>query len=258
MFTKVRQVRAFESVIQQVESAILQGRFATGDRLPSERELQGMLDVSRNTLREAVKAKPDDVDADAVVALQDVADAELLDHLAVAFMDDGWSVKKLIRRIVLSRGYQLAAVHDAFYKGEIAAEIGRYSRARDGLLEARDRARFETRIEEPVSLAVGNTVLYGAIAGECYFRGVAGERFAVRNSGALAVVEGVGDHGCEYMTGGTVVVLGQAGRNFALVRSVKGNRTRTTSPRTRGRPPVPEGTRMLDRLSCCLVVELGL
>jgi len=58
-------------------------------------------------------------------------------------------------------------------------------------------------------------VLYGAIAGEAYFRGVAGERFAVRNSGAHAVVEGVGDHGCEYMTGGTVVVLGSTGRNFA-------------------------------------------
>ncbi|NDU87989.1 MAG: glutamate synthase large subunit [Ferrovum sp.] len=65
------------------------------------------------------------------------------------------------------------------------------------------------------NIIVGNTVLYGAIAGECYFRGVAGERFAVRNSGAIAVVEGVGDHGCEYMTGGTVVVLGEAGRNFA-------------------------------------------
>jgi glutamate synthase (NADPH/NADH) large chain len=65
------------------------------------------------------------------------------------------------------------------------------------------------------NIIVGNTVLYGAISGECYFRGVAGERFAVRNSGALTVVEGVGDHGCEYMTGGTVVVLGQAGRNFA-------------------------------------------
>jgi glutamate synthase (NADPH/NADH) large chain len=58
-------------------------------------------------------------------------------------------------------------------------------------------------------------VLYGAIAGECYFRGVAGERFAVRNSGAIAVVEGSGDHGCEYMTGGVVVVLGKTGRNFA-------------------------------------------
>ena len=65
------------------------------------------------------------------------------------------------------------------------------------------------------NIIVGNTVLYGAIAGECYFSGVAGERFAVRNSGAVAVVEGVGDHGCEYMTGGVVVVLGATGRNFA-------------------------------------------
>jgi len=65
------------------------------------------------------------------------------------------------------------------------------------------------------AIIVGNTVLYGAISGECYFRGVAGERFAVRNSGAIAVVEGTGDHGCEYMTGGVVVVLGQTGRNFA-------------------------------------------
>jgi glutamate synthase (NADPH/NADH) large chain len=65
------------------------------------------------------------------------------------------------------------------------------------------------------SIIVGNTVLYGAISGECYFRGVAGERFAVRNSGAIAVIEGAGDHCCEYMTGGVVVVLGYTGRNFA-------------------------------------------
>ena len=65
------------------------------------------------------------------------------------------------------------------------------------------------------NIIIGNTVLYGAIAGEAYFRGVAGERFAVRNSGVLAVVEGVGDHGCEYMTGGCVVVIGSTGRNFA-------------------------------------------
>lgn len=65
------------------------------------------------------------------------------------------------------------------------------------------------------NIIVGNTCLYGAIAGEVYFRGVGGERFAVRNSGATAVVEGVGDHGCEYMTGGCVVVLGGTGRNFA-------------------------------------------
>jgi glutamate synthase (NADPH/NADH) large chain len=65
------------------------------------------------------------------------------------------------------------------------------------------------------NIIVGNTVLYGAISGEAYFQGVAGERFAVRNSGAVAVVEGLGDHGCEYMTGGVVVVLGDTGRNFA-------------------------------------------
>lgn len=65
------------------------------------------------------------------------------------------------------------------------------------------------------TVLIGNTVLYGATSGEAYFAGTAGERFAVRNSGAMAVVEGVGDHGCEYMTGGTVVVLGRTGRNFA-------------------------------------------
>src|SRR5213593_628528 len=65
------------------------------------------------------------------------------------------------------------------------------------------------------NILIGNVALYGATSGEAYFRGVAGERFAVRNSGAHAVVEGVGDHGCEYMTGGRVVVLGQTGRNFA-------------------------------------------
>ncbi|HEX2197582.1 MAG TPA: glutamate synthase-related protein, partial [Burkholderiales bacterium] len=71
------------------------------------------------------------------------------------------------------------------------------------------------RGEPTENIITGNVVLYGAIAGEAYFRGVAGERFAVRNSGAHAVVEGVGDHGCEYMTGGVVVVLGLTGRNFA-------------------------------------------
>jgi glutamate synthase (NADPH) large chain len=69
--------------------------------------------------------------------------------------------------------------------------------------------------EPTENIIVGNTVLYGAIAGEAYFEGVAGERFAVRNSGAIAVVEGTGDHGCEYMTGGVVVVIGDTGRNFA-------------------------------------------
>jgi glutamate synthase (NADPH/NADH) large chain len=77
------------------------------------------------------------------------------------------------------------------------------------------RPTHDSGIVPEESIIVGNTVLYGAIDGECYFRGVAGERFAVRNSGAVAVIEGAGDHCCEYMTGGVVAVLGRTGRNFA-------------------------------------------
>ena len=77
------------------------------------------------------------------------------------------------------------------------------------------RPSIEFRGDATRNIIVGNTVLYGATSGEAFFRGVAGERFAVRLSGATAVVEGTGDHGCEYMTGGTVVVLGRTGRNFA-------------------------------------------
>jgi glutamate synthase (NADPH/NADH) large chain len=86
-----------------------------------------------------------------------------------------------------------------------------------GLSGGRIIVRQPAHVERDASqnIIVGNTVLYGAIAGEAYFNGVAGERFAVRNSGAIAVVEGTGDHGCEYMTGGVVVVLGKTGRNFA-------------------------------------------
>jgi len=77
------------------------------------------------------------------------------------------------------------------------------------------RPNTEFRGRAVDNIICGNTVLYGAIAGEAFINGVAGERFAVRNSGATTVVEGTGDHGCEYMTGGTVVVLGETGRNFA-------------------------------------------
>jgi glutamate synthase (NADPH/NADH) large chain len=86
-----------------------------------------------------------------------------------------------------------------------------------GLSGGRVIVRPPSHVERAANenIIVGNTVLYGAIAGEAYFNGVAGERFAVRNSGAVAVVEGTGDHGCEYMTGGVVVVLGKTGRNFA-------------------------------------------
>lgn len=73
----------------------------------------------------------------------------------------------------------------------------------------------ESTLVPEENILIGNTVLYGAVSGKAFFRGIGGERFAVRNSGAHAVVEGVGDHGCEYMTGGTVVILGATGRNFA-------------------------------------------
>jgi glutamate synthase (NADPH/NADH) large chain len=105
----------------------------------------------------------------------------------------------------LARGITLDLVGDANdYVGK------GLSGGRIVVSQPRQATRDPTR-----NIIVGNTVLYGAIAGEAYFEGVAGERFAVRNSGAVAVVEGVGDHGCEYMTGGVVVVLGETGRNFA-------------------------------------------
>jgi len=106
------------------------------------------------------------------------------------------------------------------------------------------------------SIIVGNTVLYGAIEGECYFRGVAGERFAVRNSGAIAVVEGVGDHGCEYMTGGVVVVIGKTGRNFAAgmsggvayVLDEEGDFAERCNMAMVELEPVPEEDDMLEKL----------
>jgi glutamate synthase domain-containing protein 2/glutamate synthase domain-containing protein 1/glutamate synthase domain-containing protein 3 len=84
-----------------------------------------------------------------------------------------------------------------------------------GVIAVRPRAGMSSDFVAEHNVIVGNTVLYGATAGKAFFRGLAGERFAVRNSGAWAVVEGMGDHGCEYMTGGRVVVLGPTGRNFA-------------------------------------------
>ncbi len=78
-----------------------------------------------------------------------------------------------------------------------------------------DRAALKAGFKAEENIVVGNVVLYGATSGRAFFRGVAGERFCVRNSGAFAVVEGVGDHGCEYMTNGRAVILGPTGRNFA-------------------------------------------
>ncbi|EXL09565.1 glutamate synthase large subunit [Aquamicrobium defluvii] len=114
----------------------------------------------------------------------------------------------------------------------------------------------DARIVAAESIIAGNTVLYGAIEGEAYFAGVAGERFAVRNSGAVAVVEGVGDHGCEYMTGGVVVVLGRTGRNFAAgmsggvayVLDEEGDFAQRCNMAMVELEPVPEEDDMLEKL----------
>jgi glutamate synthase (NADPH/NADH) large chain len=113
-----------------------------------------------------------------------------------------------------------------------------------------------SKIVPEQSIIVGNTVLYGAVEGECYFRGLAGERFAVRNSGAIAVVEGVGDHGCEYMTGGIVVVLGPTGRNFgagmsggiAYVLDEEGSFGKRVNHSMVELEPVPEEDILLEQL----------
>ncbi|MDO6965300.1 glutamate synthase large subunit [Rhizobium alvei] len=118
------------------------------------------------------------------------------------------------------------------------------------------RPPANTRIVPENSIIVGNTVLYGATTGECYFNGVAGERFAVRNSGAIAVVEGVGDHGCEYMTGGVVVVIGQTGRNFAAgmsggvayVLDESGDFAKRCNMAMVELQPVPEEDELLEKL----------
>ena len=87
-----------------------------------------------------------------------------------------------------------------------------------------------SRFRAEENILAGNVVFYGAISGEGFFRGIAAERFCVRNSGATAVVEGIGDHGCEYMTGGRVVVLGQTGINFGA--GMSGGSPTCGTPRT--------------------------
>ena len=77
------------------------------------------------------------------------------------------------------------------------------------------KKNIDSKLISDQNIIAGNTLLYGAISGECYINGIVGERFAVRNSGATAIVEGCGDHGAEYMTGGVVVIIGKTGRNFA-------------------------------------------
>jgi glutamate synthase (ferredoxin) len=122
----------------------------------------------------------------------------------------------------------------------------------------------EARFVAEENIVAGNVLLYGATAGRAFFRGRVGERFAVRNSGALTVVEGTGDHGCEYMTGGTVVVIGPTGRNFAAgmsggsgLRPRRGRLVRVPMQPRHGRPGAPGGARRPDPRPRPLIQHAG-
>ncbi|HWW09073.1 MAG TPA: glutamate synthase large subunit, partial [Candidatus Acidoferrales bacterium] len=128
-----------------------------------------------------------------------------------AGLPDGTLQLELAGAAGQSFGAWLAAGITLTLRGEANDYVGKGLSG--GRLVIRPPRRSTRRDDE--NIIIGNVALYGATSGEAFVRGVAGERFAVRNSGAVAVVEGVGDHGCEYMTGGTVVVIGRTGRNFA-------------------------------------------
>jgi glutamate synthase domain-containing protein 3 len=140
--------------------------------------------------------------------------AMLSGEIARRFGDAGLPDETIVLRFVGSAGQSFGAFAARGLALELEGEANDY--VGKGLSGGRlvVRAPRGALFLPDETVIVGNTVLYGATSGEAYFGGVAGERFAVRNSGALAVVEGVGNHGCEYMTGGVVVVLGRTGRNF--------------------------------------------
>ena len=136
--------------------------------------------------------------------------------VALAVGDAGLADSSIVMHLAGSAGQSLAAFLprgiSISLRGEANDTVGK---GLCGGMIAIAPARTDTGLTPENNVIIGNTALYGATSGELFVNGIAGERFAVRNSGAIAVVEGVGDHGCEYMTGGTVIVLGRTGRNFA-------------------------------------------
>jgi glutamate synthase (NADPH/NADH) large chain len=136
-------------------------------------------------------------------------------EVSIRYGEEGLPDDTITLRLHGSAGQSLAAFCTRGLTFEVDGDTNDY--CGKGLCGARIVVRVPrgARFDPSENIITGNVVLYGATSGEAYFQGVAGERFCVRNSGASAVVEGVGDHGCEYMTGGVVVVLGRTGRNFA-------------------------------------------
>lgn len=140
--------------------------------------------------------------------------ARLAGEIARRYGDDGLDPRTIVVRLDGSAGQSFGAFcingMQLVLCGEANDYVGKGMAGGEIVVRPPLTARYATN----ENFIIGNTVLYGATGGALYAAGRAGERFAVRNSGAVAVVEGVGDHGCEYMTGGTVVVLGTTGRNF--------------------------------------------
>src|SRR5262249_37907450 len=128
--------------------------------------------------------------------------------------EQGLAEDTISMRFKGSAGQSLAAFCTRGLTFEIEGDANDYAGKGRGGAKMIVRVPAGSTFDPAENVIVGNVVLYGATSGEAYFQGVAGERFCVRNSGADAVVEGVGDHGCEYMTGGHVVILGATGRNF--------------------------------------------
>ncbi len=177
-----------------------------------EKSMNGiLLEVARPALDkgERVKASLPISNADRAVG------ATLSGEIARRYGDDGLPDDTISFRFTGSAGQSFGAFAARGLSLELEGEANDY--VGKGLSGGRLIIRHPRAAQfiPDQTVLIGNTVLYGATSGEAYFAGVAGERFAVRNSGAISVVEGVGDHGCEYMTGGTVVVLGRTGRNFA-------------------------------------------
>ena len=167
------------------------------------------------------KAKPalerrEKVVIEAVIRnLNRTAGAMLSGEVAKRYGNEGLPSDTIVLKLTGTAGQSFGAFLARGISAELTGQANDYvgKGLSGGRIVVKPTAEFTGNPLE--NIIVGNTVMYGATAGESYFRGVAGERFCVRNSGASAVVEGTGDHGCEYMTGGTVVVLGATGRNFA-------------------------------------------
>jgi glutamate synthase (NADPH/NADH) large chain len=183
-----------------------------------ERQAHGLDVLDRRFIAEAQPAleRGEAVRIDLPISNRDRATGAMLSgEVAKRYGHEGLPEDTIAIRLTGTAGQSFGAFLAAGVSLDLIGEANDY--VGKGLSGGRIvvRPSEKSAIVPEESIIVGNTVLYGAIAGECYFRGIAGERFAVRNSGAIAVVEGTGDHGCEYMTGGIVVVIGPTGRNFA-------------------------------------------